>query len=517
VWLRDEYSGVVKGEEFMSKWSRYLLLVILIAFLPMLGCSGVSTGSPTPAPTPSSTYQVVTISDLHFNPLYDPSLYLQLVAAAPTEWDAIYKTSTVTAPSIGGTDTNYPLLTYTLASMSQNVDSTSSPVILFTGDLLGHNIPANYCTLMYSPNTPPPTCTSDNSSQIQQFINNTFTFVASKMHQALGNVPVIYVPGNIDTYSGGYGPDTNFLSQNESTVYTQFLNSIGDEATFANTFDSYGYYSVQPLGSNLLVIGLNSNSFVYGWPSYGNANTEITWLGQQLQAAQKAGQKVWILMHVPPGANAQEIVLAAPLPKDVNASLFTNEAEDMWQWDPGVQSSFIDTLSQYPGVVTLILAGHTHMDEFRILASGDVVEQLPSISPCFGNNPAYKILTVTQNTFTPVDYQSMNYNLGSALTLPFLPLYHFSTTYGAQSTLTNSLVTLYPQLNSSQNTLDMYTFLYMSGSDGVNPNTQQPWNPINDVNWPIFGCTIGQANETGYLNCVSSSASNSADAVTSYH
>ena len=48
----------------------------------------------------------------------------------------------------------------------------------------------------------------------------------------------------------------------------------------------------------------------------------------------------------------------------------------------------------------------------------------------------------------------------------------------------------------------MYTYLYASGSEGVNPSTQQPWNPINEENWPIFGCTIGQVTESGYVNCV---------------
>ncbi|HUA16817.1 MAG TPA: metallophosphoesterase [Verrucomicrobiae bacterium] len=504
----------------MLKWSRCLLLVVPLGFFPMLGCAGGVGVSPTSPSAPAASYQVVTISDLHFNPLYDPSLFPQLVAAAPSQWDAIYRTSTISAPSIGGTDTNYPLLAYALASVYQTMqqNQSNSPVVLFTGDLLGHNIPANYCAAQYSPNPPPPDCVTNESSAIQTFINNTFTFVAGKMRTAVGTAPVIYVPGNIDTYSGGYGPSTSFLVANGATVYSEFLNGVGDNATFTSNFETGGYYSVAPLGSNLLVVGLNSNSFVYGWPSYGSADTEIAWLDAQLQAAQNAGQKVWILMHVPPGANAQEIVLAAPVPKDVNASLFANEAEDMWQWDPGVQKSFMDTLNRYPGVVTLMLAGHTHMDEFRMLAPGYVVEQLPSISPCFGNNPAYKVLTVTQDTFTPTDYQSFDFNLASQMPLPFLPLYDFSSTYGAtQGPLANSLAQLYPQLDSNPSTLDMYRFFYTSGGQGVNPSTQSPWNPINDLNWPIFGCTIGEADEPGYISCVNTSEPSTTDSAPAHH
>ena len=499
----------------------------------MFGCGGLSTPPTSPsASAPAASYQVITISDLHFNPLYDPSLFSNLTSNPASQWPTIYKTSKVQTPTGGGTDTNYPLLAYTLASLQQTMTNiktstgSPSPIVLFTGDLLGHYIPQNYCSQYFlSQNLAvPSTCASANpgltpipgsstqtlSSLINPFIDETFAFVVGSMRTVLGTAPVIYAPGNIDAYVGGYGPDTSFLSDNEPTVWNQFLEGEADP-TFTATFPGGGYYFFQYSPPNsktppLRIIGLNSNSFVGAWPNFSAAaaNAEITWLGQQLQAAQSAGQKVWILMHVPPGANSQEIILAAPLPEDVPA-VFENKTDDelLWQWDPTVQAAFISTLNKYPGVVTLMLAGHTHMDEFRILdSSGDVLEQLPGISPCFGNNPAYKVLTVTQNTFTPTDYQSFNFNLGSAQPLGFLPLYQFSTTYGAQSTLGSSLQVLYPKLNSSQSTQDMYTYLYSSGSEGVNPSTQQPWNPINEENWPIFGCTIGQVTESGYVNCV---------------
>ena len=123
----------------MPKTSWCLLPVIAISVLLISGCGGASNGSTaaptTPTPFPSSVYHILSISDLHFNPLYDPSLFPQLVAANPTQWASIFNGSSVTTPSVGGTDTNYPLLALTLKSMQQNM--TNSPVVLFTGDLLG--------------------------------------------------------------------------------------------------------------------------------------------------------------------------------------------------------------------------------------------------------------------------------------------------------------------------------------------------------------------------------------------
>ena len=354
-----------------------------------------------------------------------------------------------------------------------------------------------YLTLNKSPvNNTVGICTTSQSTAINQFINNTFYFVALDIQTAVGSTPVIYAPGNIDTYVGSAGPDPSFLANNEASVYNLLLNRSADP-TFTTTFTSGGYYFSQPLGSGLRIIALNSNSFVKGSPTYNNASTELQWLSQQLQSAQAQGQKVWILMHVPPGVNSQYTAQVVAVPSDVDSS------DVSMMWDSGLQSNFISTLQQYPGVVTLMLAGHTHMDEFRILPTGDVLEQLPGISPCFGNNPTYKVITIRPDTLTPTDYQSIDYNLA---TMPsqFGTLYQFSSTYGfnAQSNLGSSLQTLYPLLNSTESDRDTYTLLYTSGSESVNPLTYAPWNPINDVNWPLFECTIGNTNESDYLTCV---------------
>jgi sphingomyelin phosphodiesterase acid-like 3 len=519
----------------MTRWSPFLCSFILISLFSMFGCSGVSSGTTPPVtpPTPASVYHIVTVSDLHFNPLYDPSLFPQLLSSLPTPgtashwdpspWQTIFQSSNMKTPSTAGTDTNYPLLLLAMESIEQNVQANPSPVVLLTGDLLGHNIETNYCTIYLksenSPvnNTTLAQCIATQSTTIQNFIDSTFTFVATQIQTAVSSAPVIYAPGNIDTYYQDLapnftacipqsnvnlcdlGPDSTFLLDNEATVWNQFLEGKAD-ASFTTTFPSGGYYFAQSLGSKLRILALNSNSFVENSPTYTTAADELTWLGQQLSSAQASGQKVWILMHVPPGANSQSIAQVAAVPGDVDA----NDAFMMW--DPSLQSTFINTLQAYPGVVTLMLAGHTHMDEYRILDSnGDVLEQLPGISPCFGNNPAYKVVTISQSTFTPTDYQSFDYNL--ALLPPasqFSPLYQFSSTYGLTGNLGDSLQQLYPEFATNQNQQKTYTLMYTSGSESLNPVTLTPWNPINDVNWPIFACTIDDMDQSDYVTCVNS-------------
>lgn len=474
----------------MSIAPRGLLLLIPFGILSVIGCGS----DPVPIVMPAeSTDPVVTIADLHFNPLYDASLYGALAAADPSQWAAIYQGSAVKSPTGGGTDVNYPLLALTLASMQQNM--AGSPVVISTGDLLGHNIPrlffaAYYGTAHY------PTPDAAAVAAMEQFIDKTVVFVAGQIRAAAGNVPVIYAPGNIDTYGPGMGPEPSFLAANAATVYQQFLTGSTDRQAFMNTFLLDGYYAVEPLGSKLRVIVLNTNSFVAGVPSATKAAGELDWLDAQLSAAQAAGQKVWMVMHVPPGANAQAIAQNAPLPSDVD------DKTASMMWDAGLQGTFFEKLGKHPGLITMMLAGHTHMDEFRILPTGDVLEQLPGISPCFGNNPAYKVLTVTQSSFVPVDYTSVDYNLA---TMPsaFAPLYQFSRVYGAMTAgMGPSLTQLYGRMASDEGRRAVYTLLYGSGTTSNNPVTMAPWNPINQVNWPIFGCTIGKMDATEYVGCV---------------
>ncbi len=58
-------AGSRKG--FMSRRSRCWFLVLAINVLSMSGCGG----DPIAATTSPNSYRVVTVADLHFNPLYD--------------------------------------------------------------------------------------------------------------------------------------------------------------------------------------------------------------------------------------------------------------------------------------------------------------------------------------------------------------------------------------------------------------------------------------------------------------
>jgi sphingomyelin phosphodiesterase acid-like 3 len=488
----------------MSRMSCYLVILVSGSILWMSGCGARNT---PPAAAAPSTYTVVAISDIHFNPLAKPALFPSLVSHSAGQWQGIFaadQSASPAAPASFGADTNYPSLVLALAALKQNLGS--SPVILFSGDMLGHDLPEWFCALYSHPalpvRNPPAPCQLNAAGTVamQSFLDKTVAFVSMQIRASVGNVPVIFVPGNIDTYSVyGTGPDAQFLADNASTYYTQLLNSSVNQTSFQSTFTTLGSYSAQPLGSRLLILALDSNPFAQSpyLPPL-DPYAELTWLDAQLAAAQSAGQKVWLIMHVPPGVNTTATAQyaakgVAPNPKT------DDEAAMMWQ--PQYQMQFLQILSKYPGLMAMGITGHTHMDEFRVLPTGDVLFGIPGISPVFGNNPAFKIFTVAQSTQMPIDYQSINYNLAvSPVPAQFNGLYTFSTVYGAtpNTTLASSFQVLYPQLTATAPGTAAFLNYYVSSG------TKFPWNMANIANWPFYSCGLSQMDESDYVDCVNS-------------
>ena len=493
----------------MRKISRYLFFLVLGNAIWLSGCGGGNTAPVTPV-TPSSSYTVMALSDIHFNPLADPTLFTSLEAADASGWQSIFENATVTPPSTFGQDTNYPLLVLTLASVKQNLGA--SPVVIYSGDMLGHLLPEWFCALYSSPQlpltNPPAACSLDSTgtAAMQKFLDKTVLFVSMQIRAAVGNVPVIFVPGNIDTYSPyGTGPDATFLSDNANTFYTQLLNSSVDSASFQSSFTTLGSYSAPLLGSKVLVIALDSNPFAQSpyLPPL-DPYAELTWLDSQLASAQAAGQKVWLIMHVPPGANTTATAQnkangVAPYPQ--------GDDEAAMMWEPQYQIEFLQILAKYPGLIAMGITGHTHMDEFRVLSTGDVLYGVPGISPVFGNNPAFKIFTMAQATEMPMDYQSFNYDLtASPAPAEFNSLYAFSAAYGASpnTSLESSLQQLYPQLTPTAPGTASFIHYYDSGNASTIPVLNVPWNMINTGNWSFVSCGFSQMDEQAYVDCVNS-------------
>lgn len=425
------------------------------------GCGGGGGGD-----SPGS-FSVLVFSDIHFNPFYDSSLFKTLDSAPPGEWAAIFETSSIKAPAAWTFDTNYPSLVLALAGIKQNLGAC--PFVIYTGDLLGHNFPKTFSTLYGS----------EDSVAMESFADKTVAFVMGQVRASVGDRPVLFALGNSDSYLGAL-PEPSFLSHTAELFYTKFLNASVDRQAFLATFSKGGYYSAEPAGTNLTVIGLNTVPFAFPGT---DVDAQLAWLDTTLAAAQAARKKVWLLMHIPPGVILDASAATPPI------------AKALMEWQPGRYESFVQKLAKYPGVVTLTLAAHTHMDEYRIMSPGNVLEITPSITPKFGNNPAFKRFTIDGDTLRPTDYQSLSYDLAS-LPPQFNSYYTFSTAYSMTGVLDVSLSKLYPALVTDSTMQALYRGHYYSGNNTLNPIT-------NNV-WPIYWSGIGNMVQSDFIKSVNS-------------
>jgi sphingomyelin phosphodiesterase acid-like 3 len=469
----------------------FSLFLVLALQLSLAACGGSSTNST------NNNFPVVVFSDVHFNPFYDPTLFTALVAANADQWATVFQSSLITAPSAWGADTNYPLLALALSSIKQNLGA--SPLIIYTGDIIGHDFPKTFFELYYGNlGVPVPDDAAIEAdvaavAAMKNFADKTVAFFMDQVRSTVGDIPVMFAVGNSDSYIGAL-PEPSFLSNTAELYYTKFLNGTVDHQTFINTFTSGGYYSAEPAGTNLMVIGLNTVMFNYdfGDTLKSAVDAELDWFDSQLAQAKAAGKKVWLLMHIPPGADKYSTAQSV----DSNGHITT--ATMMWNQD--YQKSFMQKLSKYPGTIALTLAAHTHMDEYRIMSPNNVLEITPAIAPYFGNNPAFKIFTFSHDTLKATDYRILNYDLA---TNPeqFNSYYTFSTAYLMHGFLSDSLWQLYPELATENAKQQLYREHYFSGHNYTIPVTNT-FNPITDKTWPVYWCGIGHMDEQELIDCV---------------
>jgi len=457
--------------------------------VPHGGCGGGSGISG------SDNFPVLVFSDVHFQPYIAPfergtttvnadskqlnnALVTQLVAADTSEWPAIFQGSLNTSnstPSLPLTDTNYALLTLALNSIKENLGAC--PAVIFTGDFLGHGLYQLYS--QYLVNAQPGDATA--------FVDKTLTFVLQQIRAAVGTIPVYFALGNCDSYTG-YGPGSSFLSNNAQQLYALALNGSGNEQDTTGSIGTGGYYAVEPAGTNLMIVGLNTfalNSSAAVVPNL--IPDQFAWFDAQLAKASVAGKKVWPVMHAPPGAI--EGATATSSNYDANGHII---AASM-MWTDAYEAQFMGIIQKYPGVITMSLAGHTHMDEFRLMSPGNALAITAGISPYFGNNPAYKIFALNSLSLAPFDYSAVNCNL-QATPIAFGSYYTFSQAYKLEGPLATSLSELFPALLASSVAKTQYQGAFYSGNNALNPMTS--------ANWPVYWCGIGYMDEPEFFDAV---------------
>jgi sphingomyelin phosphodiesterase acid-like 3 len=456
-----------------------LLFISLLAVL-FPGCGDNSSETPV-----GKTTQFVFISDIHFSPFYDETLFNELIQADVSQWEEIFQSSTITEPQSWGNETNYPLLIQALDSAKKQVDSM--PFLLFGGDILAHKFREEFFGLYGKVD----------EEALRSFVYKTVAFFVSQVREHFIEVPVLFILGNVDSYAGDYliVPGGPFLADTGELFYSELLLQGADRERFLETYSAGGYYVADPPGSKVLFVCLNTVLFSFHRTDATEeeedaAWKQLDWLEETLVSAGKEDRKVWLFLHIPPGAD-----IFGTVHSYMDDTGHISDAVMMWQ--EKYQKRFLELAARHAEIIEAGFAGHTHMDEYLLTpsdgaeASGTIVVS-PSISPIFGNNPAFKVMKMDTAGWKLLDYRSVAYLFDNAP--EFAAYYDFSDTYGSDDLLRDAFNRLFPELATDAVKRQAYSGYYYSGHDAG--------NPIDDINWPAYWCGIGTLYRPDYIDCV---------------
>ena len=409
----------------------------------------------------------LVVSDIHFNPMADPSLVADLNAADSTQWETILERSKLTRFSQYGQDTNWWLLRSALDQMRLTLPHPA--FIMVPGDLLAHEFPKTYATV-----------THDNDREhYRALVLKTLDFLALEFRKRFSDTKILVTPGNNDEECGDNSMEAHGRFLSDTAELARDNAEAGSE--FKKEWKALGIYNVpHPAVPGVRIFSLNTAIFSYRYqpasfsqgcvPVASNAaNDLLAWLESNLAAARQAHEKVWLLFHVPPGIDAtatmheyESLAKKGPSPLGVVC-----QKAVVPLWDPTWTSQFDSLLENYQDTVIASFAGHTHTDDFRLIgASGSRVGFVlinPPITPVDDRNPAFRV--VTFNGDGSLADQSIYYltNLKYATSKAkgrWEKEYQFSQEWKAKELNAASLESIYSQVGTEQKAREQWLKLY---------------------------------------------------------
>jgi len=202
-----------------------------------------------------------------------------------------------------------------------------------------------------------------------------------------------------------------------------FLKSIGDEwrgwigEEAYNMFINYGYYTLLHNNSSLRIVSINSflwdnwNFYLLNNPT--NPLNQMDWLENVLRNAEKAGEGVFIIGHIPPGSN-----------------YFNSEASLRY-------NALVDRFTQ---TIRGQFFGHSHSDEWKLIHgyfdknnTVGIVHTCGSLSTNAWRNPGFRVYNMYEDNHVVKDYTFLYLNLTKANNLPDNVLPKFEFGYNASS------------------------------------------------------------------------------------
>ncbi|XP_022919311.2 sphingomyelin phosphodiesterase-like [Onthophagus taurus] len=379
-------------------------------------------------------FKILHLTDIHVDPDYKPGSDAD--CGKPLCCQSGVGNNSETTAGFWGDYHVCDMPWHSVSDLLQHVTTQHSDVkyVYFTGDIIAHTWKT----------------TKESNTKVIQQLSREFKkyFKSTKVFPILGNHEAhpcdYYAPLNVSLES----VSTQWLFDMVSSEWSEWLPESAQE-----TLKIGGYYTVL-VEPGFRIIALNSNvCYIYNlWLVHNDYDqySQLKWLVETLTEAEKKGEFVHILSHIPPGGI---------------------ECWKIWL------KNFNRIIRRFSKNVRAQFNGHTHLDEIRIFLDEtksqavNVAYNGGSFTTFIGNNPNYRVYDISPENDV-IDYQEYIYNLTEANRNPNSPpnwfkLYSFKEAYGLKSTNLSDLydLTLRMKKDPEKLLLKQYYKFYTRESD----------------------------------------------------
>ncbi|KAK4575355.1 hypothetical protein LTR86_001209 [Recurvomyces mirabilis] len=273
-----------------------------------------------------------------------------------------------------------------------------------------------------------------NQAEVTTDLQNAYTTMSSTL-----KMPVYAAVGNHDAAPvNSFPPQAINTTISSQYVYDTLSSSwkqwIG--ASAATQADNYGAYSYKLPSQNLRIISINTNLYykenfwLYEQTIERDPDGQLAWFVSQLQGAEDAGQRVWVIGHMPLGSG--------------------DALHD--------GSFYLDQIVQrYSATIAAMFFGHTHKGEFQLSYSNYAAQTAanavmtsyicPALTPTSGS-PAFRVYSVDPVTYGILDYTEYSTSLETATYQTngpiWSPYYSAKAAYGPSVGITAASAELTP-------------------------------------------------------------------------
>jgi sphingomyelin phosphodiesterase acid-like 3 len=476
-----------------------LCLAACLATFQCPPCAGLPLHASKP------TLRALMVSDIHFEPFWDPDKTAQLAVTPASGWKAILAapdsadreqkfSSLQQTCHARGEDTSYALFASSLKAMRANAADIKFETV--SGDLIAHSFSCKYATLF--PKSSP--------ADYRAFVEKTIEFVMSSLRETFPHVPVYAALGNNDSDCGDYqlDADSRFLSD-VGRILTADLPEPErtnlpelERKKAAKDFADGGYYSAALPIHHARILVLDDLFMARGYatcagkPDPLEAGAQVVWLKQELHRARRDKERIWVMAHIPPGVDPYSTITKGK-------NICEGKPPQMFL----SSESMADAIGDYGDVIPLAIFAHTHMDEMRLLepdkdddAHGPVaVKMVPSISPIDGNDPSFTVAEVDTQTGVLMDYRVIAASNKTGVGTTWSEEYDYAKTYQEPSFSAGPVENLFAEFKADPTAQTEASRSYLKDYFVGDASKELK------LFWPQYVCALDNRTESSYRAC----------------